>query len=220
MKRTIIILCALLAACDVGDATSGNNPGTDGGTMSDGGGGGGGDSSGATSAPAPDTDRPAPIQAEPAIMELATVADRNRIVEIVLGFAAGTFEATVLFAVRDHMAFGWKAIGPLPGRAHVDHLLIPLDSPSIVQAAVAAESGVINGPPSPSTVNSYLFKVLGCPEPRHATAAVITIGKRVVNVLYGHGPELTPLQLEDVRQVCLAAAEAYARLIAGRKKHE
>ena len=47
MKRTIIILCALLAACDVGDATSGNNPGTDGGTMSDGGGGGGGDASGA-----------------------------------------------------------------------------------------------------------------------------------------------------------------------------
>lgn len=44
MKRTIIILCALLAACDVGDVTSGNNPGTDGGAMQgDGGGGGGGD---------------------------------------------------------------------------------------------------------------------------------------------------------------------------------
>lgn len=175
---------------------------------------------GAASAPAPETERPAPIQAEPAIMELATVSDRNRIVEIVLGFAAGTFEATVLFAVRDHMAFGWKAIGPLPGHAHVDHLLIPLDAPSIVQAAVAAENGVSNGPPSPSTVNSYMMKVLGCPEPRHATAAVIPIGKRIVNVLYGHGPELTPLQLEDVHQVCLAAGEAYARLIAGRKKHE
>ena len=48
MKRTIIILCALLAACDVGDATSGNNPGTDAGAMGDGGGGGGGDASGAT----------------------------------------------------------------------------------------------------------------------------------------------------------------------------
>jgi hypothetical protein len=118
------------------------------------------------------------------------------------------------------MAFGWKAIGPLPGHAHVDHLLIPLDAPSIVQAAVAAENGVSNGPPSPSTVNSYMMKVLGCPEPRHATAAVIPIGKRIVNVLYGHGPELTPLQLEDVHQVCLAAGEAYARLIAGRKKHE
>ena len=168
--------------------------------------------------PAPEAADPSPIGAEPAIMELATVADRNRIVEIVLGFAAGVFEATVLFAVRDHMAFGWKAIGSLPGRAHVDHLLIPLEPPSVIQAAVAEESGVHSGAPSPSTVSSYMYKVLGCGEPRQATAAVITIGKRLVNVLYGHGAELTPLQLEDVRQVCLAAAEAYARLIAGKKK--
>jgi hypothetical protein len=101
---------------------------------------------------------------------------------------------------------------------HVDHLLVPLDAPSVAQAASAADDGVFHGAVAPSTVNTYMYKVLGCAEPSYAAAAVVTIGKRVVNILYGHGAELTPLQLEDLRQICRVAAEAYARLIVGRKK--
>lgn len=166
----------------------------------------------------PDTTPRAAINAEDALTELAMVTDRNRIIEVLLGYAAGAFDAAVLFAVRDQLAFGWKAVGELPGRAFVEHLLIPLDAPSIVQAAINAEAGVVHGAVTPSTVNTYLFKVLGCGEPRFATAGVIMIGKRVVNVLYGQGDELTPLQIEDLGQVCAVAAEAYARLIASSKK--
>src|SRR5207245_516719 len=123
---------------------------------------------------APDTARPAALGGDAAARELAAVGDRNRIVEVLLGFAAGVFDGAVLFNVRDQLALGWKAFGEFPGRPHVEHLLIPLESPSIVQAAVAAERGVFHGTPSPSTVNSYLFKLLGAGEPRHATGAVIT----------------------------------------------
>lgn len=162
---------------------------------------------------------PSPIGAADALSELAKVTDRNRIVEVLLGYAVGAFEAAVLFAVRDQLAFGWKAVGKFNGRAHIEHLLIPLDAPSIVQAAVASDTGVVHGAVTPSTVNSYLFKVMGCAEPRYVTAGVVTIGKRVVNILYGHGQaELTPLQIEDLRQVCTVAAEAYARLIAVSKQ--
>jgi hypothetical protein len=161
---------------------------------------------------------PKKLNAEEALTALATVTDRDRMIEVLLGYAAATFQGAVLFTVRDQLAFGWKAVGALPGRAFVEHLLIPLDAPSIVQAAVADESGVFHGVVSPSTVNTYLYKVLGTGEPKMGTAGVITIGKRVVNVLYGHGTELTELQIEDLRQVCAVAAEAYARLIAVRKK--
>jgi hypothetical protein len=44
------------------------------------------------------------------------------------------------------------------------------------------------------------------------------IGKRPVNVVYGHGKELTPIQREVLGQVCTSAAEAYARLIASSKR--
>jgi len=161
---------------------------------------------------------PAPLTPDVALRELARATDRNRIVDVLLGYAAATFDAAVVFTVRDQFAFGWKAIGDLPGHANVEHVLIPLGAPSVVQAAVAAETGVFHGPLAPSTVNSYLYKVLHCAEPPIVTAGAITIGRRVVNVLYGHAPSLSPLQLETFHQVCRLAAEAYARLIAVSKQ--
>jgi len=161
---------------------------------------------------------PTPISADVALRELARATDRNRIVEILLGYAASTFDAAVVFAVRDNFAFGWRAIGDLPGYANVENVLIPLEAPSVVQSAIAAEGHVFHGPLAPSTVNSYLYKVLGCAEPPIVTAGAITIGKRVVNVLYGHASSLSPLQLQVLQQLCRTAAEAYARLIAVSKK--
>jgi len=161
---------------------------------------------------------PAAMSADLALRELAMATDRNRIVEVLLGYSASTFDAAVVFTVRDNFAFGWRAIGDLPGHANVEHVLIPLEAPSVVQSAIAAEGSVFHGPLAPSTVNSYLYKVLGCAEPPIVTAGAITIGKRVVNVLYGHAPSLSPLQLGVLQQVCKSAAEAYARLIAVSKK--
>jgi hypothetical protein len=161
---------------------------------------------------------PSPIPADVALRELAVATDRNRILEVLLGYASAVFDAAVVFTVRDQFAFGWRAIGDLPGHANVEHLLIPLGAPSVVQSAVAAENRVFHGPLAPSTVNSYLYKVLGSAEPPLVTAGAIAIGKRVVNVLYGHSPSLSPLQLNVLQQICRSAAEAYARLIAVSKR--
>jgi hypothetical protein len=158
------------------------------------------------------------LAADDALAALATVTDRDAMIDALLGYAAGAFQGAVLFTVRDQLAFGWKAVGDLPGHSHVEHLLIPLDVPSIIQTAVASDTGVFSGEVAPSTVNTYLHKVLGIAEPKFATAGVITIGKRVVNVLYGYGSELSPDSIDELRQVCAVAAEAYARLIAVRKK--
>lgn len=160
---------------------------------------------------------PPPLSADVAMRELATATDRNRIVEALLGYAAATFDAAVVFTVRDNLAFGWKALG-VPGYAHVEHVLIPLEVPSVLQSALASETGVFHGALTPSTVGSYLYKVLGCSEPHHVSAGAITIGKRVVNLIYGHGKELSPIQIGVLGQVCRSAAEAYTRLIAAKKK--
>ena len=83
---------------------------------------------------------------------------------------------------------------------------------------MAAETGVFHGPLAPSTVNSYLYKVLHCAEPALVTAGAIAIGKRIVNLLYGHAPDLSPAEIDVVHQICRGAAEAYARLIAVSKQ--
>ncbi len=162
---------------------------------------------------------PPPMAAAEVLAELASAADRNRIVELVLAFAAATFDAAIVFTVRDDLAFGWRSVGDMPGQARIEYTLIPLDVPSVVQAAVASDDGVFHGPITPSTVNAYLFKCLGVPEPAYATSGCIRIGTRLVNVFYAHASrELTPLELEDVRQICAVAAAAYTRLIAAVKK--
>ena len=161
----------------------------------------------------------APLTGDVVMRQLATATDRNTIVESLMGFAAGTFDGAVVFTVRDNMAFGWKALGNIPGFAHVEHLLIPLEAPSVVQSALAADTGVSHGPLVPSTANAYMYKVLACPEPAFVAAGVVSIGKRVVNVLYGHAPkELSAIEVGVFQQVCQSAAEAYARLIAARKR--
>ena len=162
------------------------------------------------------------ITAEAAIDWMNRAEDRAEIAEALMSFATGLFDIAVLFIVRDNLALGWKSAGPGAARAYADHLLIPLDSPSLIQSAVQSEDGVVDGTIAPSTVHSYLYKVLGTFEPPRATAAVVSIGRRVVNIMYGHrDTQRAPLdapEVDQVRHVCRAAAEAYARLIAVSKK--
>jgi len=162
-----------------------------------------------------------PLSVEAAIAAMAKAEDRAEIAEAMMRFASGLFDIAVLFIVKDNLALGWRSAGGGSTRAYADHLLIPLDAPSLIQSAVQSEDGVVDGPIAPSTVHAYLYKVLGCFEPPRATAAVISIGRRVVNILYGHRDQRASLDVQEVdqvRRVCRAAAEAYARLIALSKR--
>jgi hypothetical protein len=176
------------------------------------------------------TTKPTPVPAAPdyepmpaaaAVKAIAAAEDRADIADALMRFASGLFDVAVLFIVKDNLALGWKSSGSGAARAYADHLLVPLDARSILQRAVQSEDGLVDGPLAPSTVHTYMFKVLGCFDPQRATAAVVSIGRRVVNVLYGHREQrgnLEPGELDQLRQVCRAAAESYARLIAVSKK--
>jgi hypothetical protein len=182
----------------------------------------------ATTAPPAPSQRPksstlpppiAALDTKDAIAALANADDRNQIAGILLRFASKIFEASVLFTVRDNFGFGWKASGAVPGHANVEHLLIPLDAPSVFQLAINSNDGVFSGAVAPSTLHSYLYRVMGVSEANSATVGVIAIGKRHVNLVYGHrGTALTDNERNEVRDVCRAAAQAYARMIAQSKK--
>ncbi len=161
----------------------------------------------------------APLDTATAIAALANADDRNQIAGILLRFASKLFEVAVLFNVRDNFGLGWKAAGRVPGFDAVEHLLIPLESPSIFQLAINADDGVYSGPVAPSTLHGYLYRVLGCADADIATVGIIAIGKRHVNLMYGHrAAPLNDAERTDVRDVCRAAAEAYARMITVSKK--
>src|SRR6185312_11642834 len=54
---------------------------------------------------AQETARPAAISAGDAIAQLGSLTERNKIIEVLLGYASGIFPVTLLFNVRDQLAF-------------------------------------------------------------------------------------------------------------------
>ncbi|MEZ4366169.1 MAG: hypothetical protein R2939_07755 [Kofleriaceae bacterium] len=163
-----------------------------------------------------------PLTSAEAIAAIEASSERGQIAEATMRFAAGMFEVGVLFVVRDNLAMGWRACGDgAEHKAHVEHILMPLETSSVLHAAATADDGFFDGVPADSTIHGYMYKVLGCARPARATVAMVSIGRRAVNILYGHRvtrPALTEAELDCVRAVCRAAAESYAKLIAASKQ--
>ena len=158
-----------------------------------------------------------PLAADDAVAAIAGASRRGEIAAALLSFARGLFDVAALLIVRDQLAFGWKGFGPELDRERIETLLVPLEAPSIVQMAVAAEGLMYAGPVNPSALHDYLFRVLRTPAPRQAVVAAVIIGKRVVNLLIGlrlGDGELDKAGLESLHRVARAAGDAYVHLIA------
>ncbi|WP_428264716.1 hypothetical protein [Haliangium sp.] len=161
-----------------------------------------------------------PIGRDEAIASLELATRRGDVASALMSFAASCFDVAALCVVRDNMAFGWKAIGPYLDADRIESLLIPLDMPSMFQSAIHKEH-LLYEAPFPATLHTYLYRVLRCQPPAAAMVAVISIGQRVVNILYGHRSDDQPLaqrELHELREVTAAASEAYVGLIAASKR--
>ena len=162
-----------------------------------------------------------PFELDRTLEAMAAASRRGDIVDAIMCYAAGHFDVAALCVVRDNnLAFGWKAIGPALSGDRIESLLMPLEAPSMFQAAIHKDY-LFYGAPFPATLHTYLYRVLRCEPPNQAIVAVIAIGNRTVNLLYGHrgdGYVFDEESLTEVRKMCRAASEAYARLIAASKR--
>jgi hypothetical protein len=162
-----------------------------------------------------------PLALGPTIEVMKGATQRGDVADAIMSYAVSLFDVTALCVVRDNMAFGWKAHGPGVDRSRIEALLIPLDAPSMFRIAIHNES-FFHAAPFPATLHSYLYRVLECQPPPWATVAAISIGKRVVNLLYGHRldrDDLSDDELEGLRSACQAASDAYVHLIAASKRN-
>ena len=163
-----------------------------------------------------------PLDAEGAVSAIEAATDRAAIADAVMSFLSGVFDVGALLYVRDSLAFGWKAFGTDGVASRIEQALIPLDAPSVFRQALEAEGGQFHGPPPPSAVMNYWCnKILRSRDPAAAAVHVIAIGKRPVNVVYGHRvgrDAASAAELEGLATVCERIGEAYARLIAGAKQ--
>jgi hypothetical protein len=159
--------------------------------------------------------RPEPLTQEAALKVISETGRRSDIADAILGHAADIFEVATLLLVRDNMAFGWKGFGPGLDLDRIETLLVPLDTNSMFKAALGDER-YYRAQAFPSNFHSHWFRILRTPAPDVSIVVICTIGKRIVNLLYGHtegGGDLSDEKMDGLMDIMNAAARAYMRLI-------
>lgn len=162
-----------------------------------------------------------PLSLAAALAAMEQARERGEIADAMMGHLVSLFDVSLLLLVRDNMAFGWKAAGDMVDLRRVESMLIPLEAPSVFQVALHSDERLFRGRPFNCLVNSHLNKVLHCAPPEYAAVMAVVIGRRVVNLAYGHrGSELPEPEFEGLRRLGEAASAAYVRLIAVAKQSD
>ncbi len=169
--------------------------------------------------PPPKSTRPDALSHDAALKLISETSKRSDIADAILAHAADLFEISTLLLVRDNMAFGWKGFGPSLDTDRIETLLVPLDATSMFKAALGEERHFRANAFS-SSLHSHWFRILRCPTPEYSIVVICSIGKRIVNLLYGHtegGENLDDDKMDDLMDIMNAAARAYMRLISKSK---
>ncbi len=116
------------------------------------------------------------------LARLDSANDRDSVVEILLEIALGTFEFVSLFLVHGDRIDGWRSTDP-NATQRVARLSLPLSIPSVL-ATVQQTRGHYLGPIPQTPANLKLLQDLGRTPPRTAFVAPLSVGGRLVGILY------------------------------------
>lgn len=167
----------------------------------------------------PEGMQPEALDQEAALKLISETTKRSDIADAILAHAAELFEVATLLLVRDNMAFGWKGFGPGLDLDRIETLLVPLDNTSMFKAALGDDRHY-RARAFPNSLHSHFFRILRTPAPDCSIVVICTIGKRIVNLLYGQsagGQDLSNQKMDGLMDLMNAAALAYMRLISKSK---
>jgi hypothetical protein len=168
--------------------------------------------------PASTSDRP--IGLADTLARLEEARTRDSIADALLRFARGRLEACVLFLLRERLALGWRGFAPGVPSSELESFSMPLAATSCLAQAHETQAPWRGKPGGALDATLFARLRLTAP-PLEVLTAPITIGARVVNLMYAHGADGRPLDdgvVDGLLSVSEAAGEAYARLIQQTKR--
>jgi len=127
-------------------------------------------------------------------------------VDHLISYLRGAFEAGVVFAIRNDIAFSWKAFGPAVRGPLPPKIAVPLTQPSLLILPYEAKTTFFGTPTAEgSELNTRIWGALGTTAPREALALPIVIDDKVAAIVYAHprqGQRIAPPVLVEVANVC------------------
>jgi hypothetical protein len=146
------------------------------------------------------------LLADQAIVRIQRAHSFDERVDNLISYLRGAFEAGVVFAVRNDIAFSWKAFGPAVRGPLPPKIAVPLTQPSLLILPYEARTTFFGTPSAEgSELNARIWKALGTTTPREALALPIVIDEKVAAIVYAHprqGERIAPSVLVEVANVC------------------
>ena len=159
-----------------------------------------------------------PVEVAHLEAELHAAFDRDEVARLALRLARRYARAAALFVVNRGVVAGLRA--EADGLEHpVDGILVPADGDSFFAAPLKSGEAHRSGTAS-SPMDARILHAMGRGGARDRMIAPVTIGGRVVNLLYAdNGPEaLATTSAAALRALAAAVGAAYERLIVARKR--
>lgn len=154
-----------------------------------------------------------------AIVALESAPGRDEVADTILRYGTGLLDTAMMFLVRDGMALGWKGRGARFDPSVVEMLMLPLNAPSMFQAAMDTKTAYA-GPVTDLTLHRHFYKALRRDPPQSVVVVPVVMRDRVVNVIYGDRLERHDAAVASAGLVELAShvAGAYERILRDSKK--
>jgi hypothetical protein len=148
---------------------------------------------------------------------------RNDIAKAIMHYSIGRFEGAALFMVRAGHAIGWFAQAPGLGEDALQRLNLPLGAASVFQTAHDSRKPYRGPPITPGApLEKELWSLFAIDhEPTDLHVIPISIGDRVVNLLYAHSVPGAPVgarYASELLELATIAEGAYKRMIARASK--
>ncbi len=127
------------------------------------------------------------LVASEAIRRIEEATSLEHKVDLLLVYMKAFFEACVVFAVRNDIAFTWKAFGPGIRGAVPPKIAIPLTQPSLLRIPYEARTVFCGTPTNEgASLHGRLWETLRTRPPREAIAIPIVIEDKVAAIVYAH----------------------------------
>lgn len=151
---------------------------------------------------------------DPALVTIAAAEDPDVVVQALLAFLRHRFAAGVVFVCKDNLALAQVGFGDGLAPEVFASIVVPLSQPSVLRAVHDRGSGFVGAPQASGVVQDRFFKLFGG-VPATVVVVPVVINKRVVNLLYGHGPRGASVEdaASELGTLAEAAEEAFVRII-------
>ena len=165
--------------------------------------------------------RKGPLTFEIAKREMDEASERDTILDLFFEFSRQFFEYAAFFIVHGDAAEGRDAAGHGALRDVVAGMNVPLDGPSVLASAKAAQVPLFVRP-DPSTLDAVLFRDLERQGRSTVGLLPVVVRRRVVAVLVGDDGDaaVEAAAVKDVTSFAALAGAAFERLIVRKKQSE